>query len=69
VSVDFVAFMACARIFSEMYSIQAWFSGTLPYFFMKAWVKAFEPGVFRSWCHTVGQMPPRLPSPAAHASG
>src|SRR5262245_16740435 len=55
-------------IFIDTYSIQAWFSGTLLYFFWNAATKALEPGVFRSWCHTVGQIPERLPSPAAQAS-
>src|SRR5215470_12047215 len=55
-------------IFSDTYSIQAWFSGGLPCFLRNAATNFFEPGVFSSWCHTVGQMPPRLPSPAAHAS-
>src|SRR5262249_40522595 len=67
-SVDLVSLIACARILSDTYSIQAWFSGVLPYFFMKLAVNAFDPGVFSSWCHTVGHRPPRLSSPAAQAS-
>src|SRR3546814_18778444 len=51
-----------------MYSIQAWFSGTLPCLSWKSATKALEAGVSRLWCHTVGQVPLRLPSPAAQAS-
>ena len=68
VSVDFVSFIACAIILSDTYSIHAWFSGGLPYRFMNSATNAFDPGVCSSWCQTVGQMPERLPSPAAHAS-
>src|SRR5215471_1236405 len=35
---------------------------------MNAAVNAFDPGVSRSCIHTVGQVPLRLPSPAAQAS-
>src|SRR3979490_381680 len=68
VSVDLVAFMACAMILNEMYSIQAWFSGGFSCFLVKAATKALEAAVSRSWCQTVGQVPLRLPSPAAQAS-
>ena len=34
--------MACAMIFSETYSIQAWFSGGLPCFLRNAATKAFD---------------------------
>src|SRR6185312_13209574 len=68
VSVDFVAVMACARILSETYSTQAWFSGCVWYFASKAFTKAADPGVFSLYCHTVGQIPDRLPGPAAQAS-
>jgi len=60
--------MACAIILSDTYSIHAWFSGGLPCFALNAATKAFDPGVSSSWCQTVGQMPARLPSPAAQAS-
>src|SRR3546814_5085282 len=68
VSVDLVSSIACASSFSAMYSIQAWFSGTLPCLSWKSATKALEAGVSRLWCHTVGQVPLRLPSPAAQAS-
>src|SRR5215469_5905134 len=60
--------MACAMILSETSSIQAWFSGGLPCFLMKLATKVLEDGTSRSWCQTVGQVPLRLPSPAAQAS-
>jgi hypothetical protein len=60
--------MACAIIFSEMYSIQAWFSGGLPYFLVKFATKVCELGTSEVWYQTVGQVPLRLPSPAAQAS-
>ena len=44
VSVDLVSFIACAIILSATYSIQAWFSGGLPYFLVKAATKVFEAG-------------------------
>jgi len=34
-------------IFSEMYSIQAWFSGGLPFFLMKLATKVFDAGTSR----------------------
>jgi hypothetical protein len=55
-------------IFSDTYSIQAWFSGGWPCFWRNFATKALEPGVSSAWCQTVGQMPARLPSPAAQAS-
>src|SRR3546814_4753129 len=51
VSVDLVSSIACASSFSAMYSIQAWFSGTLPCLSWKSATKALEAGVSRLWCH------------------
>ena len=68
VSVDLVSFIACAIILSETYSIQAWFSGGLPCFLMKLATNVFEAGASSVWYQTVGQVPLRLPSPAAQAS-
>src|SRR6202043_3408325 len=60
--------MACAIILNATYSIHAWFSGGLPYFLMKFATKTLEAGTSRVWYQTVGQVPLRLPSPAAQAS-
>src|SRR5215467_12752727 len=68
VSVDLVSFIACAIILSETYSIHAWFSGGLPCFLMKPATKACDAGTSSVWYQTVGHVPLRLPSPAAHAS-
>src|SRR5712671_4592093 len=68
VSVDLVSFIACAIILSEIYSIQAWFSGGLPFFLVKFSTKVLEAGTSRVWHQGVGQVPARLPSPAAQAS-
>ena len=58
VSVDLVSLMACAIILSEMYSIQAWFSGGLPYFL----VKAVDEGLRRR--HVERVIPDRRPGAA-----
>src|SRR5690348_8336310 len=68
VSVLLASAIARASIFSAMYSIHAWFSGTLPCFLMNAATNALERGFASVWYHTVGHVPLRLPSPAAHAS-
>ena len=47
VSVDLVSVIACAIIFSETYSIQAWFSGGLPFFLVKFSTKVLEAGLSR----------------------
>src|SRR6476619_7361466 len=68
VSVDFVSLMACATILSETYSIQAWFSGGFPLRLIKPSTNVLEVGKSSVWYQTVGQVPLKLPSPAAHAS-
>src|SRR6185503_13262878 len=53
-SAPLISFIACAMTFIDTYSIQAWFSGGFPYFFVKLSTKVFEAGTSSVWYQTVG---------------